>query len=543
MTLKYLLLVFLSFLFTVGFDFDDVIKKRPDDRKLIFDYAGILKEAEESTNKYLAALRDVHGIEALIVSLPSGEGRKRVEDLAVEMMSTWGIGRRHGGRGLLLLFVNKEKQVKLEVSYELEDVFTDGFCGYIEELQLKPRFLSGQLGVGLVAVMEELASRAQIKKQGGYTKEKVSTLDRELLSGGAGAKRDLLKFQKEPVVKTGNRYPAGATPAEAWETLRKIWRDRTRDPDLGVYTEICKLVMRDFQSRPISQYEKKMADPATRFEIFEQGQYAYVSFGTKFGSEAPFLLCNTGDGWKWDMVNQRKFIRYGMINDWGVERTGHELSALLQQCGYWEDLDIPLEEEDIYRPEKDALWGAEYRKLEELHSKNPGDFEILMSLGRLAAICAMGPNNVSILTKAKQMNPKDPRPYKYLAIATVDAFLQHETGIKELQEYLKLVPHDVFARNYLGYLYYMTGKYDESVKELTEALRLKADNCYACCYLTRCYTTQFLNSTPLDPSRNLKKNMAIQMYARARNVKTIDELRLHWLELWLKGKGILTDKE
>jgi hypothetical protein len=37
------------------------------------------------------------------------------------------------------------------------------FTGYTEDLQLQPRFAAGELEIGLIAVMEELEARSQVK--------------------------------------------------------------------------------------------------------------------------------------------------------------------------------------------------------------------------------------------------------------------------------------------------------------------------------------------------------------------------------------------
>lgn len=116
------------------------ILTRPDKDKYIFDYAQILKDAEEYSNRYLDDIRKKYSIEAVIVSVPSLEGKKNIEEFAVELFNNWKIGKGYNARGILLLLADQEKQAKLEVSYELEDVFTDGFCGYIQSISTKAVF-------------------------------------------------------------------------------------------------------------------------------------------------------------------------------------------------------------------------------------------------------------------------------------------------------------------------------------------------------------------------------------------------------------------
>ena len=119
----------------------------------IYDKAGILEDIKESTERYLAKLKRDYAIEAIIATLPALPQNHNIESLAAELFSNWQIGKTTGGRGFLLLLVDWEKLVKIEVAYELEDVFTDVFCGHIEDKQLKPYFLSDQVDIGLVAVL------------------------------------------------------------------------------------------------------------------------------------------------------------------------------------------------------------------------------------------------------------------------------------------------------------------------------------------------------------------------------------------------------
>ena len=156
----------------------------PANESYIYDHAHLLRKVSESANAQLVRIKEKYVIEGVIVTvveLPSGF---TIERLAIEMFNKWNVGGQTGGRGFLLLFSEKEKQIKLEVSDELEDVFTDIFCSYIQDKQLKPHFLNGQLAVGLIATMDEIEKRAQIKHQREYRPSDIKILDRQLLSGG-----------------------------------------------------------------------------------------------------------------------------------------------------------------------------------------------------------------------------------------------------------------------------------------------------------------------------------------------------------------------
>lgn len=508
----------------------------------IYDYARILQDIEESTTRYLQDIKSDYAIEAVLVTVPALPPNHSIESLAAALFSNWKIGQTAGGRGILMILADKEKLIKIEVSYELEDVFTDIFCGYIEDKQLRTYFLSNQLNIGLVAVLEEIEQRAQIKQQAGYTVADIDRLDRELLSGGAGAKRQLSDFQPETVSAAGKNYPAGRTPDEAWQTLIRSWENKVRDPDLGVYTHITRLAYRDFQNLPDSRYEEDVQTYKNKpYEVIKKGPYAVIFFGKNKGwSNAPFLFCRTESGWQFDIVHQRKYVRMGKNPHWGIERSNYPYVELLSGCPFWMNQDIPLQGNDIYRIRNDRILADEIIRLEAAYSEEPENFQTVMQLGRLYTITSLGPQKrISYLKKAKHLNPDSPEPYKYLAIVYLDAFYQFETAIKEITAYVAQRPDDVFGRNYLGYLYYCVKKYKPAIDELKKAVELKSDNCYAFAKLARTYAALYLNSAKIDPRRSEYRSKALEMFAQASAVPTPNAKRIKWLQRYLIRSGIL----
>ena len=520
----------------------DYITQRPVGNNVYnYDKAVILGDIKESTERYLEIFKKDYAIETVIVTLPALPQTHTIESLVAELFSNWQIGKSTGGRGILLLMADKEKLVKIEVSYELEDVFTDIFCGHIEDKQLRAYFLNDQVEIGLVAVLEEIEQRAQIKHQANYTVSGIDLLDAELLSGGAGAKRQLTEYQPEEVTLTGHDYPAGGTPEQAWQTLIRSWENKVRDPNLGVYTQITRLAYRDFQNLPDSRYEEDVLTYKNKpYEIIQNDAYAVIFFGKKKGWEnAPFLFCRKKDGWQFNIVHQRKYVRMGKKPRWGVERSSHPYGELLARCPYWMNQDIPLEGDDIYRIEDDPGLAQAIRDLESAYEDDPEDFKTVMQLGKLYTITSLSANKrIAFLKKARQLNPGNPEPYKYLGIAHLDAFYQFESAIKAMSIYTAQRPHDVFGHNYLGYLYYCVKKYRNAIDELNRAIELKPDNCYAFAKLSRTYAAQYLNSATLDPRRSDYSKMAVEMFAKALATATSEPRRLKWLERYLVKNGI-----
>ena len=126
----------------------------------------------------------------------------------------------------------------------------------------------------MIAVLEKLEKRAQIKHQAKYTLAEIDRLDAELLSGGAGAKRNLTKYHQETIAPVAHNYPAGSTPAEAWQTLIRSWENKVRNPNMGVYTRITRLAYRDFRNLPDSRYAEDVLTYKNKpYEVIQNDSY------------------------------------------------------------------------------------------------------------------------------------------------------------------------------------------------------------------------------------------------------------------------------
>jgi len=519
------------------------IQKRPSGTDTyIYDHAHILEDITESTQRFLKMIHTRYAIEALIVTVSSLPQSMTIESLALDLFSNWEIGKSSDGRGILLLLADQEKQIKFEIGYEIEDVFTDLFCGYVEDKQLKTYFLSDQLEIGLVALMEEVEKRAQIKYQADYTLADIEKLDSEYLSGGAGAKRQLSEYQEEKVHEAGSEYPAGETPDEAWKILIRSWEMRVRDPNLNVYTEITKLAYRDFQNLPDSRYEENVRTYKNKpYNVIQNEKYAVIYFGKKKGwKNAPFLFCKSQAGWQFDIVHQRKYVRMGRSPLWGIERGDYPYVTLLSKCPFWMNQDIPWEGEDKYRVENDHRLAEQIRQAEYALENNSDNFQAVIQLARLYTIASLRPKKkTALLKKAKQLDPDSSEPYKYLGIVHLDAFYQFESAINEMETYVKRRPEDVFGRNYLGHLYYCTKRYKSGIDEFKTSVRLEPDNCYAFAKLSRCYAALYRTSSKIDPRRPGYRKKAIEMYENASATATSDPKRIKWLERYLFKNNIL----
>jgi Zn-dependent protease with chaperone function len=466
---------------------------RPHAGRYLFDYAGDLQHYEEGAHRFLRGMSERFHIEAVIVTLPQLPADRYIEEVAVELVDRWRIGAEHDGRGVLLLLVAKGKQVKLEVTYELEDVFTDAFARYVEDLQLRPYYLAGDIGTGLVAVMEELEQRAQIKHQRQYTPRTVAGLDDALLSGGAGTRRNLARYETDGEAARASSDPpsqGARSPEEAWSTMLAKWAGKGADLRVEVYTEMTKLAMGD----------PDQADPRTRrsvghwanadYQIRQDGDHAVIWFGNIQGwNNAPFFFCRTPTGWKFDIVHQRRLVVMGRSPDWMIEQGNYPYVRLLSDAPQSNGKDLPLRSEDRYSCDRDAELARQLRELESARQRSADDFDTLLALARLNVITGRRPTHVRpLLVRLRKLAPSNPEVYKYAAIYNVNSFFQYETALADMLAYVKLRPDDAFGHSFVGFLHYQLGDHRASVESLRRALEIAPNDAYANRWLARSRT-------------------------------------------------------
>ncbi len=520
------------------------LEERPQADRYLFDYAGVLAHYEEGTHEYLQRIAERFHLEGVVVTLPELPDAG-ITQMATDIVNRWAIGQRHEGRGLLLLLVDRTSEVKLEVGYELEDVFTDAFVGYIEDLQLRPYFQRGDLGTGLIAVMEEIERRARIKHQAHYTPGLVSALDQELLAGGGGARRDLTKDRDNAPVQSNlpasMELPGASTPGEAWRVMLAKWAGEGGDIDTDIYTELTKMAMGD-ADRP---------DPRTRaaldhwrgadYRILQDGDHAVIHFGNRTGwNNAPFLFCRTAAGWKFDIVHQRRLVVMTENPHWRIEQGNYPYVSLLSDVPQGTAKDLPLEGEDLYACAKDTEIAARIDVLERAYRDRPNDYSVIMELARLNVITGRRPNHVHpLLDKAKQLRPTSPAPHKYAAIYSVNTFFQYRTALKEMRAYVDIRPQDPFAYNFLGFLYYRLGEYEKSIATLEQAAALRSDDTYAYSLMARAWALLYQQAKSFDPRKNGYRDNALAMLRSAESAPLADAHRVARLRRWLKTRDLL----
>ncbi len=117
------------------------------------DFAGVLNRDNQNRIEYLLRILEKQsGIEIAVVILADIEG-SYIEDAAVRIFEKWGIGKKGKDNGLLFIVAIKERKVRIEVGYGLEEAITDSLAGRIRDLYTVPYFKKNEFDKGTYATV------------------------------------------------------------------------------------------------------------------------------------------------------------------------------------------------------------------------------------------------------------------------------------------------------------------------------------------------------------------------------------------------------
>ena len=99
------------------------------------------------------ALKAASGDVVVVATVPDIDGYGDIREYATKLFENHGkgIGDKGKDNGLLIVLALKERQVWVEVGYDLEQWITDGFAGETSRLVMVPAFRAGDYGTGLRA--------------------------------------------------------------------------------------------------------------------------------------------------------------------------------------------------------------------------------------------------------------------------------------------------------------------------------------------------------------------------------------------------------
>ena len=126
----------------------------------VVDKAGILSRREfEKIENFLLDLDRKSKVQIAVLIIPSLEGES-IEDYSMQVAEKWKLGDKEKDSGALLVVAVKDKKLRIEVGYGLEQNLTDSRSGQIIRNFIAPQFRSGNYGEGIYDGIKAMAAYA-----------------------------------------------------------------------------------------------------------------------------------------------------------------------------------------------------------------------------------------------------------------------------------------------------------------------------------------------------------------------------------------------
>lgn len=126
------------------------------------DFAGVVDAASaQELDRRIRALQQATGDVVVVATVKSFEPFADINELALRMFENGGrgIGEKGKDNGALIVAAVQERQVRIEVGYDLEGIIPDGYAGETIRQAIVPEFRRGAYGAGLLAGSTRLINR------------------------------------------------------------------------------------------------------------------------------------------------------------------------------------------------------------------------------------------------------------------------------------------------------------------------------------------------------------------------------------------------
>ncbi len=294
---------------------------------IVEDSAQIFAEDEVNyIHEYHAMLLDRFDFDYRVVTV---NGQQDINMYAAKLFKDLNIGERsQSSRGLLLLIDVENDQVRLEVSANLESVYTDSFMAYLEQRQMVPFFKVNRVADGIFATAEIIRIRA-------LDAEKGEEFDLAKIMGsiGGGAKtKAKIGTGKETHFQQGDDVLAADDPQVTLQRYINALANRNGRSDLDVFTAESRKFMAGMLSTPaqMDNAVKRLKGCEIEHLTYNQEETRAVLFHSLNQRQCdPFFFEKGEDGkWRLDLKTLGLGTNHTFGNIWYIHFGRYEESEI-----------------------------------------------------------------------------------------------------------------------------------------------------------------------------------------------------------------------
>jgi uncharacterized protein len=126
------------------------------------DFANVIDASNaRAMESLIRSLEQASGDVVVVATVKTFQPYGDIREYAVRMFENGGrgIGRKGKDNGVLILLAENDRQVWIEVGYDLEEFITDGYAGETSRQYMAPEFRRGNYGAGLLAGTSRIIAR------------------------------------------------------------------------------------------------------------------------------------------------------------------------------------------------------------------------------------------------------------------------------------------------------------------------------------------------------------------------------------------------
>ncbi|MBU1453349.1 MAG: TPM domain-containing protein [Proteobacteria bacterium] len=314
--------LFLLLLFLTGCSNSD--SKRT---QTVIDRAGILSQQEQnSLQHYHTALLQDHDIDFRLILEDSNADREafnlRANSLMEELATTT-LSRQ--GRIILLLIDSGSDLTRLEISGDLEGIYTDAFSGYIQQQHMVYFFQEQRIQDGVLAASEMIYERARDASLGkGFQTPPLIALS---TGGGATAEAGIGKPTttppsppSSPILPSEKIHP-GEDPRETLLAYQAAMAAGNKDPELEIFSDATRTMLREWTVTPVQMrnaakgIQRCSAYPSQIFYNHEE-RLAVIRYPVQERQCHPWFFTEEGGKWRLDLKTMQQAIGFNQKNQY-----------------------------------------------------------------------------------------------------------------------------------------------------------------------------------------------------------------------------------
>lgn len=461
-----------------------IYPKQPKETPYYYNETSIT-EMNQNARITLRGARENTGIEFVTVILKKIPDGTSIGEYAAGLFNKWKIGSKTDGKGVLALFIENTHTLKIEVSYELEGVFTDAFCSTFQST-LKAYYAGRYFGDVFCSVIECMERRILLgvdaEPESAFrtpiTDPKLLKSSEVFLSGGGGIIEDnyyydgdvKLSFIRNIPPKKIREFDCDKNIDVVLTRYFKLLEEGINYPFLSIVTEGSQMKRLEYPESA-HFYKSRWQDcrGAFPYRIRNEGGLAALRF--RETQSFPIFLRRTSDGF-WKVDEARAWVSSWQDfkkNKSGPLYTDNPWMFAFPEYGYKKSrCDVPnLLPTSVSL--KDEI--ARLKQKIKAEPKNASNYFKLADI--FYWDCLWIATAIDLVEKGLELDP-DNVPYRWLVIDMRYRFPAPEPNVRHLKKLLKIDPDDHDALDYLSrHYWYYTMEYKKAIEVLGRAKKVE----------------------------------------------------------------------